>query len=278
MSTLRELVDSRFVLSALAFREIRGQYRSTLLGQLWSLANPLTQMLVYTFVFAFVFRVQSEPGDPSGVDIYALYLLCGLIPWSLFQSAVTSGMSSLVSNANLINKVYFPRLIIPFSAIIATAYNSLFEFLVLTVALLLAGSFVLPWLPLALLVVVTLLVFATGLALALSIANLYFRDTQYLLGVVFQVWMWMSPIIYPITLVEERSDAIGPLWGTDITLLGIYEINPLVHFITVFRELMYDNRLPNGPDSIACVLWAVGALIVGLAVFRRHEKRLAELL
>ncbi len=278
MSTLRELISARYVLSALAFRDIRGQYRSTLLGQLWSLANPLTQMLVYTFVFSFVFRVQSAPGDPSGVDVYALYLLCGLIPWSLFQSAVTTGMSSLVTNANLINKVYFPRLVIPFAAIVATAYNSGFEFLVLTVALLVAGSFVLPWLPLALLLVITLLVFATGIALALSIANLYFRDTQYLLGVVFQVWMWMSPIIYPITLVEERSVAVGPLWGTNITLLDIYSVNPLVHFITVFRELMYDNRLPNLPDSLACIAWAIAALAIGLFVFRRHEKRLAELL
>ena len=278
MSTLRELLSARFVLSALAFRDIRGQYRSTLLGQLWSLANPLTQMFVYTFVFSFVFRVQSAPGDPSGLDVYALYLLCGLIPWSLFQSAVLSGMSSLVVNANLINKVYFPRLIIPFAAIIATAYNSLFEFLVLTVALVVAGAFVLPWLPLALVLIIALLFFATGIALALSIANLHFRDTQYLVGVVFQVWMWMSPIIYPISLVEERSASVGPLWGTNITLLNIYELNPLVHFITVFRELMYDNRLPNVADSVACIVWALISLFFGLLIFRRNEKRLGGLL
>ena len=277
MSNLRELFAARFVLTALAFRDIRGQYRSTLLGQLWSLANPLTQMLVYTFVFSFVFRVQSAPGDPSGLNVYALYLLCGLIPWSLFQSAVTTGMSSLMVNANLINKVYFPRLVIPFAAIVATAYNSLFEFSVLTIALLVAGAFVLPWLPLALLLIVTLLVFATGIALMLSIANLHFRDTQYLVSVIFQVWMWMSPIIYPITLVEERSASVGPLFGTGITLLSIYEINPLVHFITVFRELMYDNRLPNLTDSLTCVVWALVSVSIGLLVFARNEKRLAEL-
>lgn len=278
MTSFRELYDSRHVLSALAFRDIRGQYRSTILGQLWSLANPLVQVVVYTFVFSFVFKVESEPGNPSGVDVYAIFLLCGLVPWALFQSATTAGMMSLLTNSVLINKVYFPRLVIPLSAIAATGYNSLFEFLVLVVALAVAGSFVLPWLPMALALVLLLIVFATGLALMLSISNLFFRDTQYLIGIVFQVWMWLSPIIYPMSLISERSDEIGPLAGTSVTVLDVYSVNPMVHFISAFRDVMYDNRMPSATTLLICLAWSLVSLGLGWLVFRRNENRLAELL
>jgi lipopolysaccharide transport system permease protein len=278
MKYFREVFAARLVLSALALRDIRGHYRLTFLGQLWSLANPLTQMLVYTFVFSFVFQVKSAPGSPSGVDSFALYLLCGLIPWSLFQNVVSSSMASPLLNASLISKVYFPRLIIPLSSVVATSYNSALELLVLVVALVVAGSFVWPWIPLAVLILALLICFGAGLGLLLSVANLHFRDTQYLLGVVFPVWMWMSPIIYPISLVVDRSNTLGPLAHTPITLLGIYELNPIVHFIAAFRNVLYDNRLPTLTDMGMCGLWALGSMIVGISVFRRHENRLAELL
>ena len=264
--------------SALISREIRGRYRRTFLGQLWSLANPLTQMLLYTFVFAFVFQVRSMKGDPSGIEIYALYLLCGLIPWTLFQSSVFAAIAAPLANVNLITKVCFPRIIIPLASLIATLYNSGFEFLVLLVALAFAGSMFWPFLPVALLLVFLLMSFATGLGLLLSILNLYFRDTQYLAGIFFQVWMWLSPIIYPISLVIDRSNELGPLWGTRVTLLEVYSINPLVHFITAFRNVMYDNRLPSGLDLGMCGVWALVSLTVGLLVFRRFDSRLAELL
>jgi lipopolysaccharide transport system permease protein len=278
LSFTRELVDARHVLWALTYRDIRGQYRSTILGQLWSLANPLTQMLVYTFVFSFVFKVTSPVGDPSGVDSYALFLLCGLIPWSLFQATATQSMTSLLTNANLISKVYFPRVVIPMASSLATGYNSLFEFVVVVIALSVGGAFVLPWIPGVVLLVVLLLCFATGIGLALSIANMYFRDTQYLAGILFQVWMWLSPIIYPMTLVESRSSEIGPLFGTNLTVFDIYGFNPMVHFVSAFRTLMYDNRFPELTDSIACLVWSLASLAIGWLIFRRHEKKLAELL
>lgn len=278
VSYVRELLGARHVLWALTYRDVRGQYRSTILGQLWSLANPLMQMLVYTFVFSFIFKVTSPTGDPSGVDNYALFLLCGLIPWTLFQAASMRGMTSLLSNANLISKVYFPRVVIPLAGSLAVGYNSLFEFLVVAIALTIGGAFVLPWIPVVLLLVAVLLLFATGLGLALSIANMYFRDTAYLATILFQVWMWMSPIIYPMSLVEDRSAAIGPLAGTQITVLDVYGFNPMVHFIRAFRTVMYDNRLPTLADGIACLVWGVVSFAVGWLVFFRHEKKLAELL
>ncbi|UOE44491.1 ABC transporter permease [Agromyces larvae] len=278
MGYLKELASSRELLSNLVLRDIRGQYKRTVLGRLWSLASPLTAMLVYTFVFSFVFRIQPAAGDPSGLNVFALWLLCGLLPWTFFSSAVSTGMASLVGNAGLITKVYFPRIVLPTAAVLTVGYNWLFEMLVLSVALLIAGSFLWPWIPLVILMMVVLAVFATGVALALSVANVYFRDTQYLLTLVLQVWMYLTPIVYPISLVADQSDRLGGLFGTSVTVLDIYSLNPMLHFVTVFRYLMYDNRLPELSDVLACVVWALVSLVGGFLIFRKNEKGLAETL
>ncbi|WP_314146552.1 ABC transporter permease [uncultured Leifsonia sp.] len=278
MSYIKEVLGARELLSNLVLREVRGQYKRTIFGRLWSLVSPLASMLVYTFVFSFVFRVAPPKGSPSGLDFYALWLLCGLLPWTFFSSAVSTGMGSLVANAGLITKVYFPRLVLPVSTVFSVAYNWMFEMAILVIALLVVGGFVWPWLPLVVLAMLVLAVFATGIALLLSIANVYFRDTQYLLTIVLQFWMYMTPIVYPISLVADQSDKIGGLLGTPITVLDIYELNPMLHFVGVFRSLLYDNTWPTVPDTVACLVWAILALAIGGWVFARKEKRLAELL
>jgi ABC-2 type transport system permease protein len=278
MSYVKEVLGARELLSNLALREIRGQYKRTVFGRLWSLANPLASMLVYTFVFSFVFRVQPAVGDPSGLDIFAVWLLCGLLPWTFFATAVSTGMGSVVANAGLVTKVYFPRVVLPVSAVFTVAYNWLFEMGILVVVVILVGAFVYPWLPFVVLMMAVLALFATGVALLLSLANVYFRDTQYLLTIILQIWMYMTPIVYPVTLVSDQSAKIGGLFGTPITIMDIYTLNPLLHFVDVFRALMYDNTWPDLSDVIICVLWAAVALALGFWAFARKEKKLAELL
>ncbi|MGG7463948.1 ABC transporter permease [Plantibacter sp. YIM 135347] len=278
MHYLKELASARELLANLTLRDIRGQYRRTILGRLWSLASPLASMLVYTFVFYFLFRAQPPPGDPSGIDVFALWLLCALLPWTFFSSAVTASMGSIVGNAGLITKVYFPRMVLPISTVLTTGYNWLFEMGVLVVALLFVGSFVLPWLPLVLVYMVLLAIFAIGIGLMLAVANIFFRDTQHLVGIIMQIWMYLTPIIYPVSLVADASKKVGGLFGTNITVLDIYELNPLIHYVTAFRNMMYDNRFPDLSDTLACVAWAAVALTLGMIVFARHEKKLAELL
>ncbi|MEO6826822.1 MAG: ABC transporter permease [Microbacteriaceae bacterium] len=278
MSYLKEVLGSRELLANLTLREIRGQYKRTVFGQLWSLVNPLAAMVVYTFVFSFIFRLKPAAGDPSGLDIFALWLLCGLLPWTFFVNTVTSGMGSLLANAGLVQKVSFSRIVLPLSSVGSIGYNWLIEMGVLLVALLLVGGSPLPWIPLTLLTMILLAIFATGLALMLSVANVHFRDTQYFLGIIMQIWMYMTPIIYPITLVQTQSDRVGGLFGTPITLLNVYETNPLERFVSVFRQLLYDNRWPDLNDLVTCALWAGVSLALGLWVFRKNEKGLAEAL
>ena len=278
MNYLKEMLSSRELLANLTLREIRGKYKRTIFGQLWSLANPLALMLIYTIVFAFILRVTPEPGDPSGLDVFAVWLLCGLLPWTFFSNVITAGAGSLIANAGLIQKVAFSRIVLPLSLVGSSIYNWLFEMGVLLIVLVIIGSFVWPWIPLLLVVMALLAVFAAGIALMLSIANVYFRDTQWFLGIILQMWMYLTPIIYPATLVSNQSDRIGYLWGTGLTVDFIYNLNPMTHFVEIFRNLLYDNRWPDATEWLICALWAAVSLFIGVIVFRKNEKNLAEAL
>jgi ABC-2 type transport system permease protein len=278
VSTRSDFQRYRELFINLTQRELKGKYKRTVLGQLWSLANPLALMVVYTFVFTFIIRITPAPGDPSGLNVFALWLLCGLLPWIFFGNVVNQGMGAILANESLIKKVYFPRSVLVLSSTAAASVNWLIEMLVLSVALVALGGWAtILWLPLVLVFMLVLAVFATGVALALSIANVYFRDTQYFVAIALQLGMFLAPIIYPISLVEDQSDRIGPLVA-EITLLDVYELNPIVSFVAVFRSLLYDNDWPAVDDVIACVLWALAAFVIGSLVFSRNQKRLAEIL
>jgi len=278
MRYLREVLASRELLVNLTLRETRGKYKRTVFGQLWSLANPLSLMLIYTFVFALIFRIRPDVGDPSGLDVFALWLLCGLLPWTFFSTVLSVGAGSLVANASLIQKVYFSRIVLPLSLVGSSIYNWLFEMAVLVVALSIVGAFVLPWLPLVLVAMLLLAVFAGGLSLMLAIANVYFRDTQYFLSIGLQMGMYLAPIIYPVSMVSDVSKDLGGLLGSPITLESVFLLNPMVHFIEVFRNLLYDNRWPDPAEWLICLGWAVVTFTIGLLVFRANEKNLAETL
>jgi len=282
MRYLKELLDSRELLANLTLREVRGKYKRTVFGQLWSLANPLALMLIYTFVFSLIFRIDPDVGDPSGLDNFALWLLCGLLPWTFLATVINLGVGSLVSNAGLIQKVYFNRIVLPLSLVGSAGYNWLFEMgvlvVALTVALAFGGGIMLQWVPLVVVAMAVFAVFGAGLALMLSIANVYFRDTQWFVTIVLQMWLYLSPVIYPSSMVSDVSEEIGGFFGGPISLADVYYLNPMVHFLDLFRNLLYDNRWPDVSTWLICLAWAVGVFIVGVFVFRRNERNLAETL
>jgi ABC-2 type transport system permease protein len=278
MTYLGEIWRSRELLHNLTNREVRGKYRRTALGQLWSLANPIAAIVIYTFIFSFIFRLPAQVGDPSGLDTYALWLVCGLLPWLFFNRVLTLGTDALVANAGLIQKVYFPRIVLPLSLANATFFTWVLEMGVLAIALSLLGSFVLPWIPLIALFMIVFALFSVGLAMVFSIINVYFRDLAYLLTIVLQFWFYLTPILYPVDLVVAQSDRLGGLLGTPITLLDLYTLNPVEGFIEIFRNLLYDNRLPEISTMVIALGWTVIALVAGLWMYARKEKALAELL
>ncbi|WP_237713797.1 MULTISPECIES: ABC transporter permease [Rhodococcus] len=274
---VRELRDSRELLANLARREIRGKYKATALGQLWSLANPLAAMAIYTVVFAYIIRIRPAPGDPSGLDVFALWLLCALLPWTFFTNVVNGGILSLVGNENLIKKVFFPRIALVVANSVAVLFAWSIEMAVLLVALLIAGAHVLPWLPLVVVFMVLMWLFATGVSMMAAIGNVYFRDTQHFVTIFFQVWFYLTPIVYPASLVGEQSERLGPVVGS-VTVFDLYQLNPLEQFAQAFRTLLYDNQWPALPNAMACVVCGVAAFLLGCTIFKRHEKGLAEAL
>src|SRR4051812_24189287 len=270
MSVIGDLKDSRGLLINLTLREVRGKYKRTLLGQGWSLLNPVATLLIYTLVFGFVLRVPVPVGDPSGVHLFPLYLACGLLPWTFFNNAVSGGMGALIGNANLLRKVFFWRPTLVFATVLSWDVTFGIELLVLVAALLIVGAMPLPWLPLLVLAVVALTVFALGIALLLSVANVYFRDTQHFVTIGMQLWFYATPIVYPYSLIQDQAARMRAN-GYDFPLETVYRLNPLERFVSVFRAMLYDNVAPYWGDLLFCLVAAVISLVIGITVFNRSQ-------
>ncbi|MCU1657194.1 MAG: transporter permease [Pseudonocardiales bacterium] len=266
MSVVQDLRSSRELLANLALREIRGKYKRTVLGQAWSLLNPIALMITYSAVFSVLLKAHPPKGSPSGLNVFALWLSCGLLPWMFFANVVTSGMSSIIANANLIKKVYFPRETLVVADALSWLFTFSIEMLVLLVALLIFGGSPLLYLPGAIAFMLLLACFGLGLALMLAVANVYFRDTQHFVAIFMQLWFYATPIVYPASLIVKDHPSIATA----------YRLNPLERFVEAFRNLLYDNRWPTALNTLVLVLVSLGVLVLGMAVFRRFQGRLAE--
>jgi len=269
MSSASELIARRELLWNLTLRELRGRYKRSVLGWGWSLLNPIAFMLIYSFAFSLVLRATPPVGDPSGLDSYAFFLMCGLLPWSFFSIAVSTSMTSIVQNSALVGKVKFPREHLVVSIVIAGLFSLAIELLVLCVALLVAGNMVLPWLPLVVVTSVLLGLFATGVGLALAAAHVFFRDIAYLWSIALQGWFFATPIVYPPGLAAEQL-ADHP------NLLAVYDHLPMAVVVRIYRHLLYDLSMPTMADFGILALYAVAAVLAGWWVFDRVEGRFAE--
>lgn len=272
MTTLAEYNASRELMGNLTLRELRGKYKRSLLGWAWSLLNPLATMLVYTLVFGFFLKVPPPRGEPSGLKNFAVYLMCGLLAWNFFTAGVMGSIGALIGNANLVKKTYFPRELLVGSLVASSVVSFLIEIGLLTFALLLFGNVVLAFLPMALVLVGMLTLFTLGLGLAFSVLNVYFRDVQHLVNILFQVWFYLTPIVYPIDIVPEHA----VIFGRNLPARTLLELNPMVGFVECFRDLLYDLRMP--PTGMLAYLSVVSltAFGGGLYLFGRLEGRLAE--
>lgn len=269
MESLTELRAYRELFANLTLRELRGKYKRSVLGWGWSMLNPLAQMGIYSLVFGFFLKVQPPVGDPSGLDSFAVFLLCGLLPWTFLANGLTSGMGSLLANANLVNKVWFPRQLLVGSTVASWGVGFLIELGVLSVVLLLVGNMVLPWLLPAVAVVLIQTAFLLGLALTLSVTSVYLRDLEYLVGIALQIWFYATPIVYPLRVVEDAL-VDRP------TLYTLYRLNPMTRFVEAYRDILYSLRFPAASTMAYLVVCAVISLAVGWWTFLKLDGRLAE--
>lgn len=272
MTALREYAASRELLVNLTLRELRSKYKKSVLGWTWSLLNPVSSVVIYTVVFSVFLGVTPPRGDPSGLKSFVLFLLCALVPWNFVSSGLMATLDSIVGNANLIKKVFFPRELLVASTIGSLLVTFCIELGVVAVILLFAGNMVLPWIPVAVLLMVLLTTCLVGAGLVLSVCNVYFRDVKHFINIAMQALFYSAPIVYPITVVPKSKEVLG----VDVPVLEIYRLNPLVRFIEGFRDVLYNLRMPSVGTLLYLLAWSAGLLVAGLWVFRKLEPRLAE--
>jgi ABC-2 type transport system permease protein len=264
MTTLAEYRSSRELFINLTLRELRSKYKRSFLGWAWSMANPLATMAVYTVVFGVFFHINPGKAEPSGLNVYALSLMCAMLPWNFFSSSVMGCIGSLVSSGPLIKKTYFPRQLVPAATVGANLVSHLIEMSLLFLAVLAFGNWRAGvYLPFVVALTVITAVFALGLGLSLSSLNVYFRDIEHFMAIFFLVWLYLTPIVYPFNRIPHRFQ-------------GWVKLNPMTDMALAYRSAFYSGTTPSWPEMGYYALWAVGMLVVGLYVFNRLEHGLAE--
>jgi lipopolysaccharide transport system permease protein len=254
---LRELWEYRELLYFFVWRDLKVRYKQTLLGASWAIIQPFLTMVVFSLFFG---RLAGIPSD--GVP-YPIFSFAALVPWTFFANGLTQGSNSLVGSAHLIKKVYFPRLALPIATIVAGIVDFGLAFLVLMGMMVYYGMVPtanVVWLPLFL-----LLAFATslGVSLWLSAANVLFRDVRYLVPFLTQLWLFMTPIAYPSSLLPEP-------WRT------LYGINPMAGVVEGFRWALLGSTSAPGPMIAVSVVIALFLVASGAYYFRRMEKTFAD--
>jgi lipopolysaccharide transport system permease protein len=254
---LGELWEYRELLYFLTWREVKVRYKQTVLGVAWAVLQPLLTMLVFSLFFGKLAKV------PSDRIPYPLFCLAGLVPWNFFANALAQSSNSLVTNSNLISKVYFPRPTIPVSAVLSGAVDFTISFALLI--LMMAFYHTVPTLRCVYLPLFFLLAFVTalGIGLWLSALNVEYRDVRYTVPFLTQFWMFATPIAYPSTLLSEP-------WRT------IYGLNPMTGVVEGFRWALLGANTTPGPLLTASSFAAVSMLVGGAYYFRRLEKTFAD--
>jgi lipopolysaccharide transport system permease protein len=254
---LGELWQYRELLYFLVWRDIKVRYKQTALGAAWAIIQPFFTMLVFTLFFGRLANIQSD-GIP-----YALFSFTALVPWTFFANGLSQSADSLVGSANLIKKIYFPRLVVPLAAVLSGVVDFALAFLVLLCMMLFYGrtpTLNLIWLPPLLLLA---LITALGVGLWLSALNVEFRDVRYVVPFLVQVWLFATPIAYPSSLLHEP-------WRT------IYGLNPMVGVVEGFRWALVGTNTAPGAMILVSALAAVAILVSGAYYFRRMEKTFAD--
>ena len=236
----------------LAKNQISLKYRKSYLGLIWSLLNPLLTMLVLTMIFSSIFKNQ--------IENFPIYLMCGRLIYEYNAESTKTAMDSIVSNSSLLKKIYIPKYVFPLSNSVAALVNMAFSLIALVIVMLftqvqLKWTMLLFWLPM-----LYVFVFSTGLGLILATINVFFRDMKHLYSVVLTLWMYMTPLFYPI-------EAVGS------TVQKIIMLNPLYYYVKMMRGLILDGTLPSLSDNLLCAGIGIAAILIGVFVFKKKQDK-----
>ena len=248
----RALRKHWFLMSQLIERDFKTRYRRSFLGVLWSVLNPLLTMMVQFFVFSRLFRFD--------IPYYAVYLLSGIVLFNYLSEATSQSMTCIIQNASLINKVYVPKIIYPMTRVLSSGVNFLFALLAMYFVILISGLPV-TWVHLALLFdFLCLYVFINGLSFLLASIMVFFHDTQFLYGVVLTIWIYLTPIFYPESILPPEA-------------LSLIRFNPMFQYIRFARSIILSGTVPPLQDWLFCLAFSLASLAFGFLVFHRSQDR-----
>ena len=237
-------------------RDLRGKYKGSILGFLWTFINPLLQLVVYTIVFSNIMRM--------GVSNYEIFLFVALIPWMFFSTSVLSGAGSIIYNQSLVTKIYFPREILPLSVVTSNFINMIYcSVIVLAVVLFyhmnlnLEVWFILP------VIAFIEYILVIGIVLIVSALTVYVRDLEHILGIIIMAWQFLTPVMYPESFVPSQYQAI------------LY-LNPMTPIIISFRDVLYYGKMPVVENLVYAFLWGLIIFICGFLLFGKLQKDFAE--
>ncbi len=257
INNIKLLWEYRELLLNLAHREINQRYKQSILGYAWVILNPLFQLIVLSFVFSVILKIPSL-GIP-----FIIFLSVALLPWNLFTNSLSSSTNVLVTNSSLITKIYFPREILVYATIIAKIVDFLYSCLVLILFLVIFHvqiNIMILWVPV---IFAIQLIFMTGLSLILSAFNLFYRDIQYLLNLILMLWLYVTPIMYPVEIIPEKYRLA-------------FSLNPMSVIVNAYRQVILGGGMPNLNSLSIALLMSLIVFGAGFYMFKKLEGQFAD--
>lgn len=270
LDRVSELWSYRGLVRNLVVRDLKVRYRNSALGILWSLVNPMLMMLVFTIVFTVI-------APTTTIKKFPVFVLCGILPWNFFSFSVIGSIRSIVDNAPLVSKVYFPREVLPISVVLANLINFLIALVVMFAFILIFQIPLTPWVLLLPLVLLVQVIFIIGVGLILATVNVFYRDTQVIMEVLMQAWFFLTPIFYPGEILPRNYE----MWGFTFDVWRWMNIlNPMASIIATYRVILYGVGNGGAPPDfyffMRTVLTASVVLGVGALVFYRYSRNFGE--
>ena len=255
MNVFKEIYNYRELLKTNIKKEIRGKYKGSWLGVLWTFLNPLLMLAVYAFVFPYILRVN--------VDNYTIFMIVALIPWNFFTTAIQSGTGSVVANGNILKKVYFPREIIPISITTSQSVNFLITCIIMAVFIIFSGVGFSAHVLLFPLLVLIQYILILGLTFILSALTVFVRDIDHFVSVILMLGFYATPIVYQGEMLPKKFQIF-------------LKLNPMAQLVEAYRSILYYHRMP---DMTMLIIWGLGSvaiLVIGYLIFKKLEKSFVE--
>lgn len=255
ISVFKNLYKYRELLKTNIKKEIRGKYKNSFLGVLWSFLNPLLQIAVYALVFPFILK--------NTQDNYVIFLCCGLIPWAFFSTTISRSAFTMVENGNIIKKVYFPREILPISVLTSETVNFLISTIIIIVFVIFGGIGLSKYIMLYPIVLLAQYLLLIAISLIVSSISIYIRDLQHLIGVALQLLFYAAPIVYTPESIPEQFK-----W--------ILKCNPMTYIISGYRNIFYNQTMIELKPLLILIGCSVVACVIGYIIFNKLQKGFAE--